>query len=46
MINKEKKMTKSMTPTKLKKIIKKIKHIKNYNAWYKALMINIIKEVN
>ena len=42
----ENKMTKSMTPTKLKKIIKKIKHIKNYNAWYKALMINIIKEVN
>ena len=39
-------MTKSMTPTKLKKIIKKIKNIKNYNAWYKALMINIMKEVN
>tara|TARA_B100000029_G_scaffold113593_3_gene105921 strand:- start:3753 stop:3890 length:138 start_codon:yes stop_codon:yes gene_type:complete len=43
---KNKKINKSMTFIKLKKIIKKNKHIKNYNAWYKALIINIIKEVN
>jgi len=41
-LRKEKKMNKS----KLKKILNKIKHIKNYDSWYRAYMIEIIKEVN
>ena len=33
-----------MTPKKLKKITNKIKSIKNYDDWYKQLMINLIRE--
>ena len=39
-------MNKKITLYKLKKITKKIKPIKNYDAWYKALMINLIREIN